>query len=521
MTMAHADPSPVRVRFAPSPTGLLHVGGARTALFNWLLAHGETRRNGGEATFILRIEDTDRNRYVEGAEEGILDILGWFGVEWDEGPDVGGPVGPYRQSERTDVYRQHAELLVESGHAYRCFCTLERLQGVREEQQARKEAPGYDRHCRDLPAEQIADNIEAGMPYSVRFRMPLEGETLVTDLLRGEIVFQNANLEDLILLKSDGYPTYHLANVVDDHLMRISQILRGEEWIPTAPIHVRLYDAFGWEPPAFAHMPLILAPGGGKLSKRHGSTAMEEFRAQGYLPEALMNYLALLGWSFDGTTEMFGRDDLLEKFTLERVNPSPGTFDYTKLRWFNQQYINHVLTLDGLALRVMPFLAEAGLIGPGPFSLEHPDFARLQPAAALLKDRLETLAEAPDLMSYFLQPDLEPYDPALLVPKKMTRGETLTALEAVANVLSEVDLDAEEAAEARFRALADELGLKAGSLFMPVRVAVTGRTQSPGLFETLRVIGAERVRQRVYEAISRLRDWAPEEAAAAAAQAGD
>jgi glutamyl-tRNA synthetase len=262
-------------------------------------------------------------------------------------------------------------------------------------------------------------------------------------------------------------------------------------------------------------MPLILAPGGGKLSKRHGSTAMEEFRAQGYLPEALMNYLALLGWSLDGTTEMFSRDDLLGTFTLERVNPSPGTFDYNKLRWFNQQYINHVLTLDELTLRVMPFLAEAGLIGPGPFTPDHPDFARVLPVVALLKDRLETLADAPDLMTYFLQPELELYDPALLVPKKVTREEALSALEAVAALLPEVDLEDEEATEVRFRALADTLGLKPGSLFMPVRVAVTGRTQSPGLFETLRVIGALRVRGRVAEAIERLRHWSSEEQAVA------
>src|SRR5918993_441439 len=472
MTDPASSPSPVRVRFAPSPTGLLHIGGARTALFNWLLVHGQARREGRDGAFLLRIEDTDRNRYVEGAEEGIVGILRWFGLEWDEGPDVGGPVGPYRQSERTDLYREHAARLLESGHAYRCFCTPERLQRVREEQSARKEAPGYDRFCRDLAVEQVKANLAAGLPCSIRFRMPLAGETRVVDLLRGEIVFQNANLEDLILLKSDGYPTYHLANVVDDHLMAISHILRGEEWIPTAPIHVRLYDAFGWDAPQFAHMPLILAPGGGKLSKRHGSTAMEEFRAHGYLPEALMNYLTLLGWSLDGTTEMFSRDDLLETFTLQRVNPSPGTFDYNKLRWFNQQYINHGL---------------------------------------LLKDRLETLADAPELMAYFLESDLDPYDPALLIPKKMTRDDALAALEAVAVLLPGVDLGNEETTETRFRALADELGLKAGSLFMPVRVAVTGRTQSPGLFETLRVIGAERVGARVAAAVDRLRDWTSEE----------
>jgi glutamyl-tRNA synthetase len=511
MTDPAANSSTVRVRFAPSPTGLLHIGGARTALFNWLLAHGQARREGWDGAFLLRIEDTDRNRYVEGAEQGIVDILLWFGLDWDEGPDIGGPLGPYRQSERTDLYREHAARLLESGHAYRCFCTAERLQQVREEQAARKEAPGYDRFCRDLAPQQFEANLAAGIPSSIRFRMPLAGETRVVDLLRGEIVFQNANLEDLILLKSDGYPTYHLANVVDDHLMAITHILRGEEWIPTAPIHVRLYDAFGWDPPQFAHMPLILAPGGGKLSKRHGSTAMEEFRAQGYLPEALMNYLALLGWSLDGTTEMFSRDDLLETFTLERVNPSPGTFDYNKLRWFNQQYINHVLTPGDLTLRVMPFLAEAGLIAPGPFAPDHLDFTRVLPVVELLKDRLETLAEAPDLMAYFLRPDLDPYDPALLIPKKMTREETLAALEAVTTLLPEVDLDDEEATETRFRALADELGLKPGSLFMPVRVAVTGRTQSPGLFETLRVIGAQRVHERVNKAIDELRVWMPED----------
>jgi glutamyl-tRNA synthetase len=520
MTDPDSKSSSVRVRFAPSPTGLLHIGGARTALFNWLLAHGQARREGREAAFLLRIEDTDRNRYVEGAEQGIVDILRWFGLEWDEGPDVGGPLGPYRQSERTDLYRQHAAQLLETGHAYRCFCTPERLQRVREEQTARKQAPGYDRFCRNLTAQQVQSNLAAGMPFSVRFRMPLAGETQVVDLLRGEIAFQNANLEDLILLKSDGYPTYHLANVVDDHLMAISHILRGEEWIPTAPIHVRLYDAFGWDTPQFAHMPLILAPGGGKLSKRHGSTAMEEFRAQGYLPEALMNYLALLGWSLDGTSELFSRDDLLETFTLERVNPSPGTFDYNKLRWFNQQYINHVLALDELTLRVMPFLAEAGLVAPGPFVPDHPEFSRVQPVVALLKDRLQTLAEAPDLMTYFLQPELVPYDPALLVPKKMTREDALSALEAVAALLPEVDLDDEETTEVRFRTLADSLGLKPGSLFMPVRVAVTGRTQSPGLFETLRVIGAERVRARVAGAIERLRDWTPDEQSVETARVG-
>jgi len=498
-------PPPVRVRFAPSPTGLLHVGGGRTALFNWLLAHGQARRDGQEGAFLLRIEDTDRARLVEGAEQGILDILAWFGLNWDEGPDVGGPHAPYRQSERTVLYREAAGRLVATGDAYRCFCSPERLQAVREAQAARKEPPGYDRHCRNLPPEMVAANMAAGLPHVVRFAMPREGATVVHDELRGAIVYQNANLEDLVLLKTDGFPTYHLANVVDDHDMAISHILRAEEWIPSAPVHLRLYAAFGWEPPTLAHLPLILAPGGGKLSKRHGSTAMAEFRTAGYLPEALMNYLALLGWSLDGETEIFSKTDLLEKFTLERVNPSPGTFDYAKLRWFNAHYINHIVGLDDLVGRLMPFLAEAGLVDRAAVANpEHPDRARARPAVALLKDRLETLAEAPDHLAPFLRDDLEPYDPALLVPKKGSPIETLAALEAVARTLPEVDLDDEAATEARFRALADELGLKAGILFMPIRVAVTGRTQSPGLFETMRVIGADRCSQRIEAAIEML-----------------
>lgn len=497
--------SPVRVRFAPSPTGSLHVGGARTALFTWLFAHGQAPREGRPGAFVLRIEDTDRARLVPGAVAGILDALGWFGLSWEEGPDRGGPHAPYVQSERGGLYREHAERLIAAGHAYRCFCTPERLARVRAEQEARKKPPGYDRHCRDLPAEEVAAKLAAGTPSVVRFAMPLDGETRVVDLIRGEIVYQNATLEDLVLLKSDGFPTYHLANVVDDHEMAITHVTRGPEWIPSTPLHVRLYDAFGWALPVFAHMPLILAPTGGKLSKRHGATAVEEFRAQGYLPEALMNYLALLGWSFDATTEFFSQDDLREKFRLERVSASPATFDYAKLRWFNKQYINHVLDLDDLTLRLVPYLADAGLVDPAATDPRHPDVARLRPAVALLKDRIETLAEAPDLLGYFLRDDLPAYDPTLLVPKKMEMEETLDALVAAERTLDAVDLGDEAATEARFRALAEEMGLKPGQLFMAIRVAVTGRAQSPGLFETMRVIGAERCRARLRAAIEALR----------------
>lgn len=495
---------PVRVRYAPSPTGLLHVGGARTTLFNWLFAKGEAERLGFGGTMILRIEDTDRNRLVEGATEGIFEILHWFGVDWDEGPDVGGPHAPYTQSERLPLYQKGAQELIDQGLAYRCFCTPERLQQLRDQQREKGLPPGYDRHCRHLAPEEIDAKLAAGATYVVRFAMPREGTTQVYDLIRGESTFQNVTLEDLVLLKSDGYPTYHLANVIDDHDMEITHIMRGEEWIPTAPVHIRLYDAFGWTPPAFAHMPLILAPGGGKLSKRHGSTAMEEFRTQGYLPEALMNYLALLGWSFDGTTEIFSKAELLEKWTLERVSPSPATFDYDKLRWFNQQYINHILSLDELTERVVPFLVNAGLVTGAAGDPSSAEYARVRDVTAVLKDRIVLLSDAPELMSFFVKEQLDAYDPALLVGKKGTVEQSLVALNGALAVFEEGTVMDEAAIETSLRALAEAQGLKAGQLFMPIRVAVTGRTESPGLFETLRVIGDERVRARIRTAIELL-----------------
>ena len=500
-----ADGKPVRVRFAPSPTGSLHVGGGRTALFNWLFAHGEARRLGIEGKFVLRIEDTDRNRLVEGATEEIFRVLHWFGLEWDEGPDRGGPYAPYTQSERTATYQAHAEQLLASGHAYRCFCSAERLAQVREAQVARKLPPGYDRHCRDLSRETIEAHLAEGKTFVVRFRTPLTGQTLVHDLLRGEIVYGNATLEDLVILKSDGYPTYHLANVVDDHEMAISHILRGEEWIPTAPLHLLLYGAFGWDAPVFVHQPLILSPTGGKLSKRHGSAAMQDYEANGYLPEALMNYLVLLGWSLDGTREFFTKGELLDLFSLARVNPSPAKFDFEKLRWFNQHYINHILTVEDLTNRTIPFLVAAGLVDAGAADSAHAKHALVRETTALYKDRLTTLAESADLFRPFLLDDLDPYDAATLIPKKGDALGTIAALQGVESALTEIDLADEAGTEARFRALAGELGLKAGPLFMPIRVAVTGRMESPGLFGTLRVIGRERAVARVRAAIEALR----------------
>ncbi|MEJ7838356.1 MAG: glutamate--tRNA ligase, partial [Thermomicrobiales bacterium] len=331
----------VRVRFSPSPTGSLHIGGGKTAMYDYLFVKGQAQRLGIDGAFILRVEDTDQKRYVEGAVDGLIDGLRWLGLDWDEGPDAGGDYGPYVQSERTKLYQDAAEWLLEQGRAYRCFCSPERLAEVREAFQAKGLPPGYDRKCRDLTADEVRERTGNGETSVVRFRMPLDGETRVQDLLRGEILYQNSTLEDLVLLKSDGFPTYHLANVVDDHAMAITHIFRGPEWIPTAPLHIQLYQAFEWDPPIFIHVPLILAPTGGKLSKRHGSASIDDFRTGGYLPEALLNYLALLGWSLDGETEIFSKDDLLRHFSVERMSASPSTFNREKLDWLNQQWINH------------------------------------------------------------------------------------------------------------------------------------------------------------------------------------
>jgi glutamyl-tRNA synthetase len=499
------DLKEVRVRFAPSPTGSLHIGGARLVMYNVLFAHGQARREGKDGKFILRIEDTDRKRLIEGSVENLMSGLRWLGLEWDEGPDVGGPYAPYVQSERRHYYKEVAEQLVESDHAYRCFCSPERLQQVREERQKNKLPPGYDRHCRNLSPDEVQAKLDAGDGHVIRFKMPLDGETRFLDLLRGEIVYQNDKIDDLVILKADGYPTYHLAVVVDDHEMDITHVTRGPEWIPTAPLHVQIYKALGWDMPVFAHMPLILSPNGGKLSKRHGGVSLNDFREAGYLPEALLNYFALLGWSLDGKTEIYSFDDLLQHFRLEKVSPSPSTFDRQKLDWLNQQWINHQLTIEDLATRVMPWLIEVGTIEDGPADETHPRYDEVVKVTGLLKDRIHFLTEAPDLMSYFLVDALPDYDSAILVPKKVEPAQALTALEAFAAKLPELDLDDLEGTEEAMRALSGELGMKPGQLFMPIRVAATGRTQSPGLFETLAAVGKDRLMERAGTAIGKLK----------------
>jgi glutamyl-tRNA synthetase len=486
----------VRVRYAPSPTGTPHIGNIRTALFNWLFA----RHHGGK--FILRIEDTDQTRLVPGALEAIYGSLRWLGLDWDEGPETGGPVGPYFQSERLEVYRQHAEDLVAKGHAYRCYCTPERLDQVRREQEARKEALRYDRACRELSESERRSREEGGQSYVIRFKVPLSGQTIVRDYLRGDIVFENETLDDHVLLKSDGWPTYQLANVVDDHLMGISHVMRGDEWISSAPKHVLEYQAFGWEPPVLVHLALILGKDRTKLSKRHGATDVRAYREMGYLPEALVNFLALLGWSPPETdrtenAEILSRDELVRLFDIDRVGVTPSVFDTEKLDWMNGNYIRQ-LPLAELAEAVTPFLQRAGLVPPDPLPEETESYIRS--IAPMLRERLKVLPDVVQVADFFFQETLE-YDPALLVQKGTTTEQTQVALTAARERLATLPAFEHNPLEESLRALAGELGLKTGQLFGALRVAVTGRTVAPPLFDTLAVLGRERVLERLGLAI--------------------
>jgi glutamyl-tRNA synthetase len=480
---------PVRVRIAPSPTGYFHIGSARTALFNWLFA----RHHGGK--FIVRIEDTDRSRYHPEAVPDLLASLRWLALDWDEGPEVGGDFGPYYQSERLDLYQHYANWLVDQDHAYKCYCSPERLAALREQQRANKQDVGYDRHCRWLTAAQRAEYEAQGIIPVIRLKVPLEGQTSFHDVLYGTITVDNQSLDDLVLLKSDGYPTYHLANVVDDHLMDISHIMRGDEWLPSVPKHILLYDALDWEIPVYAHLPLILAPTGqGKLSKRHGGVEVREFRRQGYLPEAMVNYLARVGWSYDDKTEIFSRDELIRYFELAGVNSSPARFSYERLEWMNGYYIRQ-LSIQDLAERLVPFMVEAGF---------NVTAAQMQPIVPLIQERLKTLSDVVVKAAFFFREELQ-YDARLLIGKKMAAAGSLLALDRAREVLAALPDFQVDTTESALRSVADELGLQAGQLLGIIRVAVTGDTVSPPLFETMAVLGQAKTLARLARAHEALR----------------
>ncbi len=493
---------PVRVRFAPSPTGSLHIGGVRTALFNWLCA----RHYGGQ--FILRIEDTDEKRFVPGAADDISASLRWVGIDWDEGPDIGGPYGPYVQSQRFEqgIYQPFIEQLLEANLAYMSFTTEEELAQMR----AAAEAAGIKAFRfrgpeRDWPLERQREVAATGKPYTIRLKTPLEGETRFRDLIRGgdEIVVQNNQLQDIVLIKSTGMPVYHFAHLVDDHLMKITHVLRGEEWVPSTPYHVLLYDFFGWPRPVFAHLPAILRQDGrGKLSKRKDDVATYRFRERGYLPETIFNYLALQGWSYDGVTEIMTRDELIARFTLERIQPSPARWNPEKLRDMNGIYIRK-LTTEQLAERVLPFMQRAGLIGEPASEEERSYLISLIP---LIHERLEELQEAPELLLFFYREVIpgETYNPADLIPKKHDAGQTIALLRAAHEALSQLTDWTPPTLETTLRALCEQLQVKPGPLFGAIRVAVTGRSVAPPLFDTLAGIGRERSLSRLNAAIAAL-----------------
>lgn len=489
-------PLPARVRFAPSPTGRVHIGSGRTALFNYLLA----RQTGGQ--FILRLEDTDQKRYVPGTEQEIVEGLHWLGMDWDEGFDIGGPYGPYRQSERKDIYLKYAEQLIESGHAFRCFCTPDRLEAVRKEQQKNKQPIRYDGLCRRLSETEVRTRLAAGERSVIRFKMPFEGSIIAHDYLRGNITVENKNLDDYVLVKSNGLAVYHLAVVVDDHLMKITHVFRGEEWLGTFPLHVHLYHAFGWEQPEWVHLSVFLKPSGkGKMSKRDTqamalegqSIFLTDLQALGYIPEAVVNWIALMGWSYDDKTEFFTMQDLIEKFSIDKLNASPAAVNFTKFDHFNGLHIR-ALDTDDLARRVKPFFEQAGY---------HPDDETLKKIAPLIQERIPALDEAPNMAGFFFK---ETVTPTLedLIPKGITVEQTRAIARRALAILESLPAITHDHAEEPLRALADELGLKAGQVFGVLRVAVTGQTISPPLFESMAIIGREKVIERVRQAIGML-----------------
>ena len=483
---------PARVRFAPSPTGRFHIGSARTALYDYLLA----RQSGGQ--FILRIEDTDRTRFDPQAEKEYYEALRWLGLEWDEGPDIGGPYSPYRQSERTEIYKKLTEELIAGGHAYYCFCTPERLAQVRQLQQKRKEPTRYDGLCRRLSPEEARERALGGESHVIRFKTPQEGQTIAVDLLRDPITVDNHTIDDYILVKSSGMPVYHLAAMADDHLMKITHVLRGSEWLPTFPLHVLIYEAFGWQQPIWIHLSVLLNPSGkGKLSKRSavdpksGAKAVfvNDLREMGYLPQAVINWISLMGWSFDDHSEFFPMDDLVGKFSIEKLSPSPAAVNFSKLDHFNGLYIRSMST-DELAEQLLPFFALAEIDA---------DLTEIKVLVPLIQERIRTLDEAVDMAGFFFQPDVHP-EPSELVGKKMSAQESARAAERAHEVIQALSESEFEQLEHALRDLADELGIKAGQLFGILRVAVTGQKVSPPLIESMVIIGKKIVLARIEHA---------------------
>lgn len=520
----------VRVRYAPSPTGMQHIGGVRTALFNYLYA----RSKGGK--FILRLEDTDRTRFDEKYVQNLYDTMSWLGIDWDEGGDKGGAYGPYVQSERFALYKEYAQKLIENGEAYYCFCDAERLDRIRKIQTENKMAPGYDRNCRHLTAEEVKANLDAGKPYVIRLKVPLEGKTVFHDHILGDIEWENEAISpDPVLLKTDGFPTYHLANIVDDHLMHVSHVMRAQEWIPSTPLHVQMYRSFGWEHPEFCHLPMVNGSDGKKLSKRHGSTSVNEFRARGYLPQAIVNYVALLGCSYIEGKDFYTLEELGKEFKLEHLNKAPAVFDYKKLEFYNSNYIRQ-LSDEDLLKWTLPFITGTGdatleinpenpqpkpKVGPEYSGVRYNEKGELECVDAsmnmtsedvrktllglmpLIKERLKFLTEAAEMVHFmFTEPAVPPADQ--IIPKKIDLAKTKEVLEAAKEFVAKIFETNHEEAENFAKAKAEELGIKLGDFMMPVRMAVTGSRVSPPLIGSIQVLGKERSLARIERTLSTL-----------------
>ncbi|MFQ5569025.1 MAG: glutamate--tRNA ligase [Rhodothermales bacterium] len=493
--MAPPAHNPVRVRFAPSPTGLLHIGGLRTALYNYLFA----RKHGGQ--FILRIEDTDRGRYVEEAEPDILDSLRWAGLPYDEGPGREGSHAPYYQSQRSETYQHYARRLVEAGHAYYAFDTPEDLQAMRDRlQRSGNPSPKYDTATRmtmtnalTLSEEEVRRRLDAGEPHVVRLKIPSDETVRFEDMIRGWVSFETNGLDDQVLLKSDGMPTYHLANIVDDHLMEITHVIRGEEWLPSTPKHMLLYRFLGWMPPKMAHLPLILSPTGGKLSKRNAEkmgipVSVRQYRDEGYEPEALLNFLAFLGWNPGTEDEVFSLDALIEAFSIDRVGSAGVQFNLDKLRWYNQQHLRR-LSLDELLARAHPFLEARGYDAGG---------AYLKQVAGLLHERISFVEELATTGSYFFE-DPADYDEKGV--KKRWKDDSAALLSAYAHQLEQTSSFDEETAELALRTLAEEREVGAGRIIHPTRLAVSGTSAGPSLFAMMEALGRETCVRRLRKAV--------------------
>lgn len=472
-----------RVRVAPSPTGVPHIGFSRTALYNWLFA----QKNKGK--FIVRIEDTDRARLVPKSLPKILESLRWLGLDWDEGPEVGGPHQPYVQSKRLKIYQKHSEKLVKIGAAYHCFCTPARLAKLRREQQKAGQPPKYDRHCLNLTKKEVAQKIKAGKKYVIRLKVPDSGKTSWSDLIHGKISFDNSTIDDQILLKSDGFPTYHLGVVVDDHLMRITHVLRGNEWISSTPKHIILFKAFGWKLPRFGHLPLIFGPDKSKLSKRHGARDALSYRDEGYLPEAIVNYLLLLGWSPGDDREIFSREEAIAAFDLKGIASHNPVFTQEKLDWFNGVYIRKKSD-EELVQLIKPF-AWKGISD---------NF--IKKTIPLVRDRLVRLSDYPSLLGFLVKPIK--YPRTFLLQEGKSESQLREVLKSVLAEYERLGTWTADTLEVSTRRLAEEMGWKPGDLFMAIRVAVTGKTATPPLFETLELMERDRTLRRLRRAVNKL-----------------